>query len=339
MDRETLLLTLLPLLRSALLGTPLEEEALESIRALEEKDWVALLETAEQQTVSGLLYLAAEHFPEGISLPESIYWELMKRVNLLANRSRRMAALESEILSMLSSAGLHPLVMKGSTCAARYPAPELRLAGDIDLYLPEGELVPAVEVFHAAGIATQTSPDGSEVADKDGTTLELHGRYFDWHSSSPAAFPPVPSAVAELVMLSAHIFKHACGVGVGLRQICDFCLAWQQYPGDRDALEALFRGLGLGKWNRLLLSFIQRYLDPSVRVRPVDPEPLLQIVLRGGNFGHFASGRQGSLSRSSLLRKADTALRLLARLPFALRYAPREAPALLQELARGNLHS
>ena len=135
MDRETLLLTLLPLLRSALLGTPLEEEALESIRALEEKDWVALLETAEQQTVSGLLYLAAEHFPEGISLPESIYWELMKRVNLLANRSRRMAALESEILSMLSSAGLHPLVMKGSTCAARYPAPELRLAGDIDLYL------------------------------------------------------------------------------------------------------------------------------------------------------------------------------------------------------------
>ena len=102
-------------------------------------------------------------------------------------------------------------------------------------------------------------------------------------------------------------------------------------------MEALFRNLGMERWNRLLLSFIQKYLDPSANVRPVDPQPLLRIVFRGGNFGHYADGRQGSLTRSSLLRKADTARRILAQLPFALRYAPREAPALLRELAKGNL--
>lgn len=328
---------LLPLLQSALRDAPIPGEVLAALRALDEKGWAALLETAEQQTVTGLLYLAAGKFPEDLPLPENFYWELMKRVNILSNRSRRMAALEGEILSMLAAAGLHPLVMKGSTCAARYPAPELRTAGDIDLYLPEGEFLQAEEALRAAGYAGDASPDGSIVTSIKGVTVELHERYFDWHAPADA-FPPVPSPEAELVMLSAHILKHACGVGVGLRQICDFALAWQQYPGDRDALEQRFERLGLGKWNRLLLSFLQRYLDPSVSVRPVDPQPLLRIVLHGGNFGHYADGRQGSLSRSPLLRKADTARRLLARLPFALRYAPREAPALLRGLVKGNLH-
>lgn len=329
---------LLPLLQSALRDAPIPGEVLAALRALDEKGWASLLETAEQQTVTGLLYLAAGKFPEDLPLPESIYWELMKRVNILSNRSRRMAALEGEILSMLAAAGLHPLVMKGSTCAARYPAQELRTAGDIDLYLPEGEFLPAEEALRAAGYATKTSLDGSVIADVQGILIELHGSYFDW-SAPAAAFPPVPSTEAELVMLSAHILKHAYGVGVGLRQICDFALAWRQYTGNREALEQCFERLGLGKWNRLLLSFIQAYLDPSIMLaRPVSPAPLLRIVSQGGNFGQYAHGRQSRLSGSLLFRKADTALRLLARLPFALRYAPREALAMLRERTLGNLH-
>lgn len=329
---------LLDLVRSALWERSVEESTLQQLKELDGSGWASLLETAEQQTVSGLLYLAAGHFPEGMPVPEDISWELMTRVNILANRSRRMGALEKEILSMLSAAGLHPLVMKGSACAARYPAPELRMAGDIDLYLPEGEFSPAEEALRAAGHATKTSLDGSVIADIQGITIELHGSYFDWNAPA-SAFPPVPSAEAELVMLSAHILKHACGVGVGLRQICDFALAWHQYPGDREALEPLFQRLGLGKWNRLLLSFIQAYLDPSVTVaRPVSPAPLLRIVSQGGNFGQYAHGRQNRLSGSPLFRKADTAVRLLARLPFALRYSPREALAMLRDRTLGNLH-
>lgn len=328
---------LLPLVRTALWDSPLEELVLDQLKGLDATAWANLLETAEQQTVVGLVYQAASKLPAGITIPEDCFMELMTRVNVLVNRSHRLESVEKKVLSLLAAAGLHPLVMKGSSCAARYPQPELRTGGDIDLYLPEGEFTPAVRALSTAGLAPETRPDGSAEAEIRDCVVELHPRYYDLHAPAEA-LPPVPSPEAELVMLSAHIRKHACGVGVGLRQICDFALAWRQYPGNRAAMEELSQRLGMDKWNRLLLSFIQEYLDPSVEVSRVNPCSLLKLVERGGNFGHYSGHRQGSLSHTPLLRKADTVLRLLARLPFALRYAPNEALALYKDLTKGNLH-
>lgn len=336
MNPEITLVTLMSLLRSALWGTPLEAPYLECIRGLDEDGWSALLEAAQQQTVSGLLYQAAERFPEDITLSEAHIMQLMESVNKVVNRNHLLASVEEEAMVLLHAGGLHPLVLKGSTCAARYPAPELRASGDIDLYLPEAEFPVAVELLRVSGYPGSDRPDGSVELAIQGCTVELHRRYYDLDAPAEA-LPPVPSPEAELVMLSSHILKHACGVGVGLRQICDFALAWHQFTGDRAALEEHFQRLGLGRWNRLLLSFIQSYLDPSVKVRPLNPQPLLRIILAGGNFGHYAAARQQRLERSPLLRKADTALRLLGRLPFSLRYAPHETWGNLRQLIQGNL--
>ena len=74
---------------------------------------------------------------------------------------------------------------------------------------------------------------------------------------------------------------------------------------------------GQERWNRLLFSFLHKYLgtEPLYEDLP-DPEPLLKIVLEGGNFGHHSEAREASLYKSPLRRKLGTAGLFLRRLPF-----------------------
>ena len=327
MNPDSTLSLLLQLLRGELPPGPLDEST-----------WLSLIQVAGRQTVVGGLYQAAERFPEDFPVSERVLFTLLTEVNKIVNRNLKLGEVEREVLGILRSGGLEPVVMKGSTCAARYPSPELRTGGDIDIYIREADFPRAVELLKTSGIACSPKPDGSIDATLRGCEVELHRRYFDLHVRE-ALLPPVGTPEAELVMLSAHIRKHACGVGVGLRQIIDFALAYKAYPGDYKELHELFRRCGLKRWDALLLSFIKDYIDPSAEIpKSVDSSELFRIVEKGGNFGHFHSKRLETIyDKSPLKRKFHTANKFLERLPFSFRYAPREIFPLLSQLFCGNL--
>ena len=291
-----------------------------ALEALSEEQWMQVLEQAHRQTMTGPVYIALEKNP--VRLPDSVLMELMKRVNKLVNRNLTMSAAEASVLKLFGS--LHPLVMKGSVCAARYPSAQMRQAGDIDLYFRPEEYPRALGLIP---VEYSTNPDEGVTFILDGCVVEIHSRYYDLHTFR---VPEPATPEGELLMLAAHIFKHAAGPGVGLRQICDFALAWRAYDGGDMA--DVFRAAGMEKWSRLLLSFVHDYLDPSVKVKWLNPKPLLAIVERSGNFGHHTASRSKSLHGHAFFRKADTALLILSRLPFALRYAPHEALHRLREL-------
>ena len=292
---------------------------------LDEESWMDLIRTAGRQTVTGLLYNAAERFPESIRIPERAMYVLLENVRRTAGRNMELAGAEEEVLELLHTEKVRALVMKGSSCAARYPSPELRTGGDIDLYIPEKDFQRALDIIRAAGIQYSAKPDTSVSFMLRGCEVEFHGKYFDLHVRE-ALLPPVGTPEAELLMLSAHILKHACSAGVGLRQIFDFAFAYKAYEGDYGKLHDLFGRCGLSRWNALLLSFIKDYIDPCVEIKDkVDSARLFRIVERGGNFGHFHGGRLESIRRKPALgRKVDTFRRLLSNLSFSLRYAPRE---------------
>ena len=71
-------------------------------------------------------------------------------------------------------------------------------------------------------------------------------------------------------------------------------------------------------------------------IQPVPPETLLAIIEEGGNFGHYEQSRKAALSGETRERKIDTAKRYIRRLPFALKYAPREAFRYFLDLVLGN---
>lgn len=300
------------------------------------KEWAGLLELARRQSVMGLLYRGVSFLPEGFKLPEQVLFRLIAEGDRVERRGAALKSVADDLVNRLSSAGLHPILMKGPVVAAFYPEPLQREYGDIDLYLAPDEFASAPKVLD---VPVTTAPDGSIHYEWQTVDVDQHRCYFDLHI--PERRLPAPGTPEALLLsLSAHAMKHACGTGVGLRQCIDMAVACD---GLRDAVSQerllqVYRQSGTLRWNRLLSAFIEQYLgfQPIVGGEGMNPEPLLRIVLKGGNFGHHAAGRTAALDASPFRRKADTAFRFLRKLPFSLHFAPRETLCSLFSLAAGN---
>lgn len=320
------------LLRSGFYERALTPEELPLIASLSTSDWMNLTRLARQQAVPGLIYRAFTLLPRDIQVPGDAVLSLMARSEEIAHRNRVKAGVTERLIARFSEQGLTPLVMKGATVAAYYARPELRESGDIDFYFPEEQLKAAAECLTAPTV----TPDGI-TSKEDGVDIDLHDRYFDLHCPS-RVLPEPGTPEATLLMLSAHILKHAIGTGVGVRQCCDMAAAYRALKDEIDpaALRKLFKQTGTLRWNRLLFSFLADWLGLEEKAR-VSSAPLLQIILEGGNFGHYAATRQAALGASNRQRKRDTFRRFLHRLPFSLRYAPRETFARIFSLLRGNI--
>ena len=325
------------LLRSGLWERPLVASELAAAAALDETGWAAILQCAREQTVTGLLYRAVTHLAADFKLPDGYVLDLMAFAGGLTRENQAKRAVTKQLFDECAAAGLHPVVMKGQSVASYYAHPELRTSGDIDLYFPKDEFHQALEL-----LGGEVAPDGTRHISRSGIDIDIHDRYFDLHCPD-SKLPAVGSPEATILLLSSHILKHAIGHGVGLRQCCDLAAAWHALAPAIDAahMRQIFRRTGTLNWNRLLFSFLADYLGLPNTLFPherVSSEPLLRIILEGGNFGHHAEARAEALRADKRKRKRNTLARFLYRLPFSLRYAPRETVATVWELFRGNLH-
>lgn len=323
----------------ALLRAGLWERDLRLAAVPSAEDWLALLETARRQAVLGLLYRGIAHLPENQMPPADRRLRLLAEIDHIERRNKQMEQTQQELLGRFRDAGLHPLVQKGSEAGKYYAHPLLRESGDIDLFFPPDAFGRACAEFPGA----RTAPDGACVFKFRDVTVELHPRYYDLHRPV-ATLPEVPSVYAELMMLSAHILKHAIGAGVGCKQLCDLALALARTDGkyDKEQLRAYLKRAGLLRWQRVLCSLLvaDLGLDPACCLpdfMPGDPAPLRRIVLAGGAFGLFAPAREKAVRTGKTARKMQAAGAFLKRLPFSLRVAPRETVATIGELVKGNL--
>ena len=332
---------LLALVRSALENRPLRGPDFDWLCRWDSSDWNRILAEARVQSVCGLVFQAVSLLPPGTPIPEDILFILVAEGDSVAAQSKSLASTARTLKERMAGRGLHPRVMKGEETARFYPEPLLRGYGDIDLLLPEDEVDTAVSSLLREGYAVRKEADGSFHFEYDGIDVDVHTRYYDL-SLPPSRLPEPFSPEGTILMLSAHALKHAMGVGVGLRQVCDIAAAFRALEGqyDPEALREAFRKAGILRWTRLLCRFLSCYLgisDPLFPENRISPEPLMKLVREGGNFGHYAQSRAKALACPAPIRKLDTAFRFVRRLPFSLRYAPREVFPHIWELIRGNL--
>jgi len=311
----------------ALLRAGLWEQDLRLPSVPDTAGWEQLLALSREQAVMGLLLKGIAHLPTEQRPPEELQPILLTVEGAFARANARYAHVQAELLQQLADAGLHPVVQKGREAAKYYADPSARQVGDIDVFLPEGELQRAWALFPSAKMAS----DGALVLTQDLVSIELHPRYYDIHR--PAGKLPAPgSPCGEILLLSAHIFKHVIGHGLGCKQLCDLAVALARLEGkyDESELRAALKRAGLLRWHKLLCSLLvdDFGLDPACCLpdfQPVDPERLRRIVRRTGHFAHHAP------------TKAATAGAFLRRLPFSLSYCPRETFTYIWELTLGNL--
>ena len=334
---------LLILVRSALSGRPPEGAEYAALCRWDQPVWDMILEQARRQSVLGLVYVAVTLLPRETPVPEDISFILVAEGAAIEAKGRAMAVLSEKLLHQFRQFGCHPILMKGPETARLYAFPAFREYGDIDLYLPPGEMKKAITSLVAVGYAIEKQADGSFLFHQDGVPVDVHPSYYDL-SCRPDRLPPPGTPESQLLMLSAHALKHATGTGLGLRQLCDSAAAFRALDGryDSDAFLHKCRRVGILRWMRLQSRFLSVYLGTPDRLFPenrVSPEQLMDIVREGGNFGHYAENRRKALAGPPLLRKVDTARRFLRRLPFSLRYAPREILPLIWEIILRNIPS
>jgi len=299
----------------------------------EEPDWEGIFTLARRQAVFGLVFRGTSMLPENQMPPMPERMKLMVEAGKIEKQAGKVKETASATVASLIEAGFSPLVFKGPSVGKYYREPELRTSGDVDIWIPQ-RLEAAAGLFRDKGLAVMKEADGAFRFAMDGVTVELHRRYFDLHVS-PGKLPEVPSACAELLMLSSHILKHAIGVGIGLKQFCDMAMAFSALEGryDRGEFESCVRMCGLRRWNDLLCSFLAEFLGSPAETLPayrtMSASPLLRIVMEGGNFGQHADGFR--------LSKSYTVRRFIGRLPFSFRISPRETFGTLLDLTKGNL--
>ena len=138
-----------------LVPIPPDLEALCAILAGDEPpipiEWEEVLTTARRHRASPLLCWqldkrrkAESTWASRVSLPAEAWDELRQDYRAAVLRWMRVTHQSREVLAALSQAGLHPMPIKGATLAQHCPRPELRVYGDLDVLLPQGELARAV---------------------------------------------------------------------------------------------------------------------------------------------------------------------------------------------------
>ena len=329
MDRT--LQALFALLQAGLWGR--FDDAAASAFPLSAGEWERVFTLARQQTVTGIAFRGLDFLPEEAAPPMGIMAKWMAHADRIEQSNRVMNETVAKLYGHFASAGVEAVLQKGQGVAAMYPEPLLRECGDIDLYFPghDGVSDPLAGID---GAVRERQPDDSWVYVVDGIIVEHHTDLLDIQSPRAKRYVRrlieekgfekvvtgdgveilVPAPEVNLLLLSSHILKHAFGVGIGLRQFCDYAVARRYYEGrvNEEEMREIWRMTGLEKWQDLLEGFLVKKTGV-----------LLDIVLKGGNFGVYSKDRE-NVPRARWARKVQTFKALMGNIGCAFRYAPRE---------------
>lgn len=340
------------LLRSGLWESEVTEL---SVFPLSEEEWCDVLHMSEQQTVQGLLYRGFQHLPLNFFPPKILISRWVAIASSLEKEYCRFLTNMETTGRILKTMGVTPILKKGLAVAQFYEHPAMRINGDIDWFVGSKDVLLTLrKKLIAKGYFTEKHSDGSISFDYDGTEIELHHQLIDLEQPSHRKitkrfleFHPltigvtsngtndeityVPAPILTLVMLNAHLMKHAFTVGVGLRHFCDMARAYHSLYGkyDINILSNTYDLTGLRKWSGLLHQFLIHFLGMPTHELPSLPSPksrdtqrLLQQVLHDGNFGlHTQKWQKAPIKKRNRWRTVE---KIVHRLPISLRYAPGE---------------
>lgn len=307
-------------------------------------EWEWLFDMAKRQGLQGVLWDAVCRLPEGQrdDLPVAVAraWEGRALSIEILNDVHRGRC--REVVAWMEGKGARWCILKGLDYARMYPRPSLRLSGDIDIWIP-GDRAEAIGLFDGRCRVHEVLWQECKADFWPCEALDVHfwpskmfnpvlRRRLRKFCSGQEDFEMcvdgfrVPSRQFSMVYCLLHLFRHAIEGGVGMRQFLDSYYIMNGCGGDERlyAYDWCCR-LGMRKFVADVMWVMQEAFGMDEGKMLCSPcrrggEKLMEEIVRGGNFGRFASGKKKETS-SRLLRALRRTLKTLA---FALRY-PREA--------------
>lgn len=287
-------------------------------------DWTALIREACAQTVVLQFFDVISQLRGQI--PEEAYQKCFKLARRFTASNMRTEFAQAELVGVLEQIGCPYVILKGETAAAYYPAPELRLLGDVDFLVPMEHTEAVKEKMVALGYQHSWEPgDYHQVLEKSGACLEMHmevagmpegqtraavqeylSSLYEKSTVLDRGFGPfrVPCQEHHGLVLILHMQHHIVSLGMGLRHIMDWaCFVDQTAEAAfwQDSLLPLLRRVGLLRFTAVMTKMASLYLDSRCPGWAEDVEEtlcrdLMEDILSGGNFGRKDSDRARSIN-------------------------------------------
>jgi len=283
---------------------------------LSPEQWQEMWREAVRQSLVGILHRAVRFLPSELNPPRRIKISLALAAEKIAGRNELIDRHCAEITRQMNSLGLECCVLKGQGYARRYPSPEARTCGDIDLWV-KGDMKETLLVlrrrwktgdvfYHHTGIHPF----------EDNTEVEVHFRpswmnspftdrklqeYFD--SCSDRQFGnrkegldfSVTETGFDSVFCAVHIYRHLLQEGVGLRQVMDYYyVLLNSSLQERDAAAKVLSSLGMSRFVRALMFVLKEWFLLDEKCFLLTPDEkygrfLMNEIMLAGNFGKYDS--------------------------------------------------
>ena len=282
------------------------------------EDWNELFEIAKKQTMLGIAFAGIERIPQEQRPPRNIIlqWytvcEIIKKKNTELNR--RCAIISEKF----RSEGFRNCILKGQGLAALYPNPQLRMPGDIDIWLEGGsekilayvrKFIPNVKpVYHHVDFPITKDAEIEIHFTPSWMYSPINNKRLQKYINNNAAVQfkniietpegrfPAPSTAFNRIYILLHIYRHLFQEGIGLRQMLDYYFVLQQGFTEEERLETLktLKQLGLQRFAAATMYVLKTIFDIEDKnlllpANSKDGKFLLNEIMTAGNFGKHDS--------------------------------------------------
>ena len=284
----------------------------------EATDWKAIYEMARRQALLAVMLDGVDRLPDSLKPPRPIYLKWCANVLKTEDANRKLNKEVANLFSFLQANGVEPVLVKGQSLSRLYPEPTHRTCGDIDIYIGKKNYDKVSGLLSQEGSTIEKWSPKHIMFSWHGVTVENHRmliRMFEPRADCnlqkrieqiaaerdfeiidvggcPVATVP-PDFNAPYILM--HAVNHVLGVGVGLRQVCDWTLFLHRRHAELhwDSIRKMLEDTGIfGAW-RIFGALAVKYLglpeeDLFIKLTDEDYKEgdlLLQDLLYNGNFG------------------------------------------------------
>ena len=280
------------------------------------KEWMALYQESEKQSILGIMLDGLERLPEEQRPPRIDLLQWIGLVQAIEQNTIAMAKASSEAVDYFRGKGVACNLLKGAAVGRYYPNPNRRQSGDIDVWL-DGErarIYDFARKFDKDGKLYGVNYQHIHFHLFDDIPLEvhvwpaclsnpLHNRRFHQFCTihNPTIEQSMPSLAFDRVFILMHCYDHMLSSGVGLRQIMDYYYVLKQgfTKEERDDSVRWIKKLGMYRFASGLMWMMQFTFgmeDKYLLMEPNEKEGrfILQEVMLTGNMGHSDTRNWGS---------------------------------------------
>lgn len=290
--------------------------------AAENADWRLVMKEAAWQAVLLLAVDAAAKIPDVFT--KEAYPQEYRRAYTSLVSCAKVEKSQKDLIELLAAHNKPYVILKGTSCAAYYPNPELRSLGDVDFLIDPNDRNEIEALLLDAGYnREQENHDCHTVFRKPDAHLEMHYKvagipngeigekvsaFLENIFSKPVlretklgAFN-APQDVFHGLIILLHMQHHMLGEGLGLRHLCDWACFVQKTGGMafwNEALLPFLKEIGLLQYAAVMTKTAARYLKTDCpewakQVPDLLCEGVIEDILAGGNFGKKDEARAKS---------------------------------------------